>query len=310
MPSATIVKRHFKIIVALLFISVLSSCVHEYEERERRAEFEPVIGINYLEVRRAFPSGLSFHNSGYQLSPLWKLKFLSNKFAMVYSPDKNAMLKFPVTRDHDSLVNVANTWLKPMKITKDSLVLQVLSVEAKKVYFDKSIVYMTLYSDEYLQKKGLNIEELKKPNRADTLFIQKRAAMVNAGIDSGFAGTQTVIFKSLHPKVSVVKTEVHANLMNKLDASEAYMYPEYNIRIKNAYKNFAYSFWALVDVHGEIHYTQSVNYILPEFKESTIKTINSIIQGYMKEYLQVTPGKTLGIPHNSFVLLNISGKEN
>lgn len=309
MPSATILKRQYQLL--FIFIAfVITSCTHKYDERERRADFDDVIGIDYLEVRRTFASGLSFHAGGYQLSPLWKLKFLSNKFAMVYSPDKNKMLKFPVTRDHDSLVNVANTWLKPLKITKDSMVMQVLAVEVKKVYFDKSTVYMTLYSDQYIKKKNLDTAQLKKPNRADTLFISKRATVVNASVDSGFAGTQPVVFKSLSPKVSVNKVKVQADMMNKLDASEAYMYPEYNITIKNAYKNFGYSFWATVDINGMVHYQQSVNYILPEFKESTIHTIKGIIDGYIKAYFQVIPGKTLGIPHNSFVLINLQGQKN
>jgi len=35
--------------------------------------------------------------------------------------------------------------------------------------------------------------------------------------------------------------------------------------------------------------------------------MKGITDSYLKLYLNVTPGKTLGIPHNTIVILNVTG---
>ena len=47
--------------------------------------------------------------------------------------------------------------------------------------------------------------------------------------------------------------------------------------------------------------------MMPEFAKSTIEVMKGITDGYLKLYLNAKPGKTLGIPHTSIVLLNVTG---
>jgi hypothetical protein len=309
MPSATnLLKRYYFLFI--LITVAFSSCTPKDHNEKKRASFQSVIGIDFIEVHRTFENGLSFSRNGYQLSPIWKVKFLPDDKAMVYSPDRDKFLKFPVILDHDSLTNVANTWLKPIKLTKDSMLIQVLAVEGKKVYFDKSTVYMTFYSDNYIKNVlRKDIKELQKPTRRDTLFIKQRAAEVNANIDSAFAGREPIVLKSLSPRVVIEKVKVEAGIMNRFDSSDDYMYPEYNINIKQAYEDFGYSFYATVDTLGQVHFQQSMTYLSDDFKASTIKTINGIINGYLKNYIQITPGKTLGIVHTCPIILNVRGSK-
>jgi uncharacterized membrane protein len=64
-----------------------------------------------------------------------------------------------------------------------------------------------------------------------------------------------------------------------------------------------------VDAKGQISFYRSIDYIMPEFRESTIKTIKGIIDGYLKAYMAATPGSTLGIKHTSWVMLNVVGRK-
>ncbi|MDB5031802.1 MAG: hypothetical protein JWP71_2523 [Mucilaginibacter sp.] len=272
--------------------------------------FKKVKGIYYTEVRRSFDSGLAFNKYGYQLSSIWRLMFYSDRYASVYNPDKNIFLKFPVTLDHDSIFNISGAWLKALQVTKDSLKLQVLQVKGKTIYWARSNVYMTFYADNYI-KNVLHKDtvDLRKPQRKDSLFIMKRIALVNANSDSSFAARETAVFKSKNPLVKVAKEPVAADIMNKWDNSDEYMYPEYTITINKAYQDFSYSFLATVDTQGQLHFQRSLIYVFPEFEKSTIRIIKGIIDGYLKLYVQVTPGKTLQIPHNSAVTLNVIGKK-
>ncbi|MDB4926045.1 hypothetical protein [Mucilaginibacter sp.] len=295
--------------IFFVLIATIFSCKFKEEDRHNTS-FKKVTGIYYTEVRRNFDSGLAFNQYGYQLSSIWRLMFYSDSYASVYNPDKNIFLKFPVTLDHDSIFNISGAWLKALQVTKDSLKLQVLQVKGKSIYWARSNVYMTFYADNYI-KNVLHKDtvDLRKPQRKDSLFIMKRIAMVNANPDSSFAARETVVFKSKSSLVKVKKEAVAADIMNKWDNSDEYMYPEYTITINKAYQDFSYSFLATVDTQGQLHFQRSLVYVFPEFEKSTIRIIKGIIDGYLKLYVQVTPGKTLQIPHNSAVTLNVVGKK-
>ncbi|MCC8425886.1 hypothetical protein [Mucilaginibacter sp. UR6-11] len=306
MPSAYI--RHYTLIA---LISVVCFACKFNDPIKNKISFEPVKRINYIEVRRSFDSGLIFNKDGYQLAPIWKLMFYSDKWASVYSPDKDKFLNFAVTLDHDSIFNISGTWLKAMHISKDSLRFQVLKVEGKTVYYVKSNVYMTMYAENYIKNVlHKTIDEVRKPLRRDSLYLVKRTASVNVKPDSFFAARKPVQFISESPRATVIKKGVEADIMNKWDASDEYMFPEYTITIKKAYEDFSYSFWATVDTKGQIHYQKSLTYVYPEFVKSTDHTIKAIIDGYLKAYFQVIPGTTLDIPHNSAVALNVIGRKN
>jgi hypothetical protein len=47
---------------------------------------------------------------------------------------------------------------------------------------------------------------------------------------------------------------------------------------------------------------------MPEFKKAYEQIMKTITAGYLQHYLEVTPGKTLGIAHTSSILVNVTGK--
>lgn len=311
MPSALNLRKPLLRYLFISFIAVIYCSCKFDDGIHNKTSFKDVSGIYYTEVRRSFDTGLAFNRYGYQLEPVWRIMFFSDTMANVYDPAKKIFQKFSVTLDHDSIFNVSGTWLKAIKVTKDSLTIQVLKVEGKTVYWVKSNVYMTFYADNYIKNRlHTDAGQLKKPLPRDTLFIKKRIATVDANPDSSFSGRVPPLITSNSARVTVEKEKVEADIMNKFDTSDAYMYPEYNITIDKAYENFSYSFLVTVDTQGQLYFKYSLDYIMPEFKVSTIKTIKGIVDGYLKTYLQVTPGSTLGMRHNCFVTLNVSGRKN
>jgi len=301
----------FCIFAFILASAALSSCVTKFDKDKKQVSFKRVTNINFTEVHRYFDTGLSFNKDGYQLYPEWKLSFLPNNKASIYDPFEKRFLTFTVTLDHDSIFSVANTWLKALKVTKDSLVFRVLNVVTDTIYYDSSRNYMLFYSADYMKNVLHKTPgELQKPRRIDSLYIIKRIMEVNAHADSFFAAREPVVLKSKSPLVTVVKKKVEMNVMNRYDNSDEYMSPEYEITIHKAYQDFYYSFYVTVDTQGQLHFQKSLITVFDEFKESTNRIIKGIVDGYLKTYVQVIPGKTLSFTHNSAVILNVTGKKN
>jgi hypothetical protein len=294
--------------ILLFFIAVIGlSCNQKVQEHP---SFSSVFGIKFTEVKRVFTNGLSFAPNGFQMHPDWQLTFVSPDSVYIYSPGKKIFLNCPVKFDHDSVFNVAWAWIKLRKLSKDSMVFQVLHVENQVISDTKSNMFMTLYADNYIQNKlHTTPQYLQRPGRQDTLYIRKRIAEVSNVPDSAFAATEQAILKSKSPllQLSQVKTEVDPTSME--DPLPDYMLPEYNITISKAYDDFSHSFSVIIDAKGEMHFYRSTTVMMPEFAESIKKTIRAVISGYLKHYLDVTPGKTLGMPHASMVLLNVVGKK-
>jgi len=194
------------------------------------------------------------------------------------------------------------------KVTKDSMIFQVMQVETNVIYLLRSNVYMTFYADDYIKKKKLDLATLQKTDRLDTAFVRQRSELANTYSDTIFAGHEPVVLKSKSPLLTVEKVKVERTRENHYDTSDSYMYPEYNITIDKAYQNFSYWFTAVVDTKGQIHFKRSlVNYV--DYKDLFIRNIKGIIDGYLKAYLAVTPGSTLGITHNTVITLNVVGKK-
>ena len=106
-----------------------------------------------------------------------------------------------------------------------------------------------------------------------------------------------------HKKVKNVSTA-----LEDIDAADDYLAPEYNITIHKAYEDFDYSFYMYVDADGKMYFRKSVVPQMHEFQAGYEQVIKGIINGYLQHYLQVTPGKTLGLAHTSSILVNLTGQ--
>ena len=257
-----------------------------------------------------FTNGLSFAQNGFEMRPDWQLTFVSADSVYIYSPGKKVFLNCPVKFDHDSVFNVAWAWIKLRKICKDSLVFQVLHVENQVISDTKSNMFMTLYADNYIKNHlHTTAANLQRASRKDTLFIKQRIAEVTGKPDSEFSATEQAVLKSKSPLLTIKQVEVEKDSASMEDPIPQYMLPEYNVTISKAYEDFNYSFSVIIDAQGEMHFYRSTTAMEPEFAEQIKKTIRAIIAGYLTHYLEVCPGKTLGMAHPSMVLLNVTGKK-
>jgi hypothetical protein len=299
-----------RVLFLLVLISAINiSCHRAYVKRA--LPFSAVKGTGFTEVRRVFDTGLKFDKMGYQLEPSWKLHFISDDSVQVFSPKMKRYYGFHVYFDHDSIFNMVDAWFKLKKITTDSLVLQALRVENKIIMDDDegSKVFLTFYSDRYIKSGTVNIKKIGTPGPRDTLFIKKQAKLANDKIDSAFSAREPVIFKSKTPLVTVEKVKNISTGLVKIDASDDYISPEYNITIHKAYEDFDYSFYVFVDDKGKMYFRKSTVPYYPEFKATYEQIMKGIINGYLQHYLEITPGSTLGIAHTSSILLNVLGKK-
>ena len=269
--------------------------------------------IHFIEVKRVYTNGLRFNNHGYQLEPLWKLSFVSDDSVNVFSPKMKRYYGFHVYWDHDSIFNMVDAWFKLKKLTKDSMVVQALRVEEKVIKDDDegSKVVLTFYSDKYIKSQDAKkIQAMGLPGKKDTTFILKRIKEASVNPDSSFAAREPVILKSNSPKITVEKVKNESTPVNEVDAADDYLAPEYNITIHKAYEGFNYIIYVYVDDKGKMTFRNSVIPLMPEFKASYEQVMRGIVNGYLMHYLDITPGKTLGIPHTTYILLNVNGKVN
>ncbi len=265
-------------------------------------------GVKFTEVRRQFDNGLSFSPVGYQLVPEWRISFPSIDSVTIYSPRKGRFLNAPVMFDHDSIFNVAWAWLRLKYLKKDSMQFQVLHVTNQIIDDEKVHVYMTFYSNDYitnvLHKDTAN---MWRPTKKDTIYIKTKAELSNKVLDSAFAGTDPASLTAKSPLITISKETVPVDDVNGGKSYDEYLLPTYNITIHKAYDDFNYLYSAFVDEKGNLIFRKSNQMVMPEFKESTLTAMKGITDGYLKLYLNVKPGKTLGIPHSSIVLLNVTG---
>jgi hypothetical protein len=298
------------VFVSLIIMSVVYVSCRQKSPIKTQPSFKLVHGIGFTEVRRTFKSGVSFSDQGFQLEPNWKLTFLSDDSVHIYSPEKKKFFNCPVIFDHDSIFNVAWAWMRLKKLTKDSIKFQVLEVEDKQILDDRSVVYMTLYSDRYI-KDVLHTDSatLVKPTRQDTLYIKHKTELANSNPAYAFSARIPVTLKSNSPLLTVKKTNATEDVVNNITIADDYLTPEFNITIHKAYDDFNYPFVILVDSSGQLHFSKSSidMSMSPEFAVSQNRVLKAITDGYLKHYLIVTPGTTLGMPHASKILVNVKG---
>ena len=304
-------KRFIPFLYIILSIIAFNRSSEKSSENNATLSFEAIQGIKFYEVKRAFESGLSFNDLGFQQEPEWILQFLPQDSVAVYSPLKNKMLNFSIYHDHDNYYRFANEWFRTKLITKDSLVFQRLEVKSLRVKDDeRSNVFMTFYAEQFIKKLNTTVEELRKPSKADTAFVLKKVKAANTHpLDSNFffAARQPVQFKSINPQLTVSKVANQDILLNQ-SRSYDYLYPEYQIKIKEAYQDFSYTFRAIVDEKGKIWVYDFVVFE-EDARASRKKVLQGIADVYLMNMMKITPGKTLEIPHASLIYINIKGKK-
>lgn len=311
----------FNVFLFLLNLFFLFSCsspaankqasTDEEELEPGRPSFTPIAGTDFFEVRRAFDNGLAFDTLGFEQEPVWHLNFISNDSVKIFSPDSNAMLHYSIYFDQDSIFHFGREWFRVRSLAKDSLLLQRLTVVSKHVKEARSNVYMKLYSARFIRDSlKTTVEELRKPRPNDTAFIQWRSNIANANptvIDSAFAARNPVQLIPKNPNITVKRRIFSETERLNQSAAYAYLYPEYDIVINKAYKDFYYPFSVLVDGKGDVHLGKFVT--SDEFVESRKKVLEGIINVYLRNLLTIKPGTTLGIPHTSLIMLRVRGIE-
>jgi len=237
--------------------------------------------------------------------------FVSDDSVNVYSPKMKRYYGFHVYFDHDSIFNMVDAWFKLKKLAPDSMILQALRVEKKIIKDDDegSKVMLTFYSDRYIQSHNAKkIAGMALPGKRDTAFVKMRSNEVNIKPDSSFAAREPVTLVSKSPLLKVEKLKAESTPINEVDAADDYLAPEYNITIHKAYQGFNYIMYVYVDDKGKMALRNSAVPLMPEFKASYEQVMRGIVDGYLTHYLDIRPGKTLGIPHTTYVLLNVEGK--
>ena len=303
----------FKIFNFLLLTLAFCGCNRSSPKEDisqRVFQFEPIKGIKYYEVRRTFASGIAFNELGFRQKPEWAVKFLSDTSVQAYSPSLDKMIDFDLIFSHDGVYNFAREWFRVKQIAKDSILLQRLEVNAKQIAKDiRSDVFMTFYSEAYLKKIKKSVEELRKPRRVDSLFVQERARLINANPQDSskfFAANNPVQFIGESQITTIEKKSVQDILQNKT-ASYDYLYPEYDVIISPAYKDFAHTISVTVDKEGKIK-VYRFN-AMDDYRENRRKVLQGIVDIYIQKQFKVKPGNTLGYTHSSVIVLNLVGKK-
>ncbi len=312
----------FYLFAFLLLALAAGSCSSDSKKEEKRAKtpeenpannlsFKEVNGIRFYEVKRRFKNGLSFNEFGFQQEPTWIIQFKAPDTMLAYSPEKQGMEAFYLQYDHGKVYNFAREFFRAIVINKDSLVLQRLQVDGRIIADDmRSDVYCTYYTKDYIENKlKTTVGELQRPTVADTAFIKKLAAKTDrnpSNADSAFAARQPVVFTSKTPSITVEKQSTVDALNNRTRAYD-YLYPEYRIVMFRSSKKFAYRFSVVVDSKGAI-YINRVEGVMDDDIPHRKKLLQGIVDIYLKNFLTISPGTTLGIPHSSEITLNVVGK--
>jgi hypothetical protein len=305
----------FVLTLLLVYATIIIGCsnnnphIVKHNGEKDLISFKSIEGISYTEINRRQKNGLSFTEYGYQLEPQWKVNFVSDDSVSIYSPGNKRFFNFPLTRGYDSVFNTARTWLKVRKMSKDSLVLEMLEAQGDSVDITGAGIYMTFYADNYV-KNVLRSDTgiLKRASRKDSLFIKSLVIKANTDIKKAFAARQPVALITKSPSVKVEKWKAEGDLFNNFDTSDDYFDPTFSITINKAYANFYYSFSLYVDEKGQMHYGEPLIAFLGEsFREQYIHGSQAVMNSYLKYYLQVTPGKTLNMPHTSLINIHVEG---
>ncbi len=300
--------------ITIIFISCLIGCkpknVQKHGGEKDLFSFKPVLGISYVEVARRLDNGLSFNEIGYQLEPEWQMKFVSNDSVSIFSPEKKRFINFPLTRGYDSIFNTARTWLKVKKLTRDSLLLQLLEARSDSIDTRGSRVFMTFYAENYVKNKlHKTAAALQVPSKNDTVFVRSLVELSEKDISKAFAARQPASVQSARNFIKVSPRHAKGDIFNNFDTSDDYMYPTYDIAIKDADTTFNYFFSVIVDTQGKLHYEKPLIPFTEEgFERRYIAQSKAVLEKYLSKNLNVIPGSTLGMKHASAISIHAKGQ--
>ncbi len=300
-----------KLMMLFALSASFSSCYYLFNINEPPPpSFGLVRGIRYSEIRREFDNGIAIDQNGFHLEPEWKIYFTGNDSVRIFSEEKNRYMPYRIFHSHQNLFQFARRWFRVKHLSKDSILLQAMDVYDRKINENASRVYMTLYSESYIQDRlRTTVEKLRSPRRIDSLFIKYRAIQANSDPDSAFAARSPVVLstKSRILEVQKIIPSVDPNLGEFLKIDE-YLNPAYRIVINNAYRDFKYSFYMTVGHRGKLSFKKFNFPMEAEFIEQKTKVAKGIIDVYLKNLMVVSPGKTLGYPHASVVEVYVVGR--
>jgi len=296
---------------AFCVYSVGCSGVDKEEEGKdpRRPSFAPIVGIDYYEARRSFDNGLAYDSIGFVQEAEWHVKFTREDAVQIYGPGSDSLFNFQITHDHDSFFHFARESWKVIDLDPDSIMLQRLSLDGLKVNKIRSNVYMRFYSKDYLKQLGVPLSDLRKPRPRDTAFVKAMVARANrnlTNVDSSFSSKNYPKLTSKSPILEIKRRQRDSLELVDQSAAYTYLYPEYDIVIDKAYKDFYYTFSVLVGPDGTLRLGRF--FVMPEFEESRRKVLSGIISVYLQNLLEIHPATTLGLPHNSVVYLRVKGR--
>lgn len=309
-------KKLKPVLYSFLALFCLTSCkqrtIVKHNGEKDRISFKQIFGISYTEVARRLDNGLSFNENGYQLEPDWQIKFISNDSTCIYSPTKKQYINFPLTRGYDSIFNTARTWFKVKKITRDSMLFQLIEAHADSIDTRGSNVFMTFYSDNYIKNViHKDVATAKAPSKRDTMFVKSLVDSAEKDIYKAFSARKPAIVESKSSLIKVTSRHAIGDLLNNFDTSDDYMYPTFDITIERAFANFYYSFSIIVDSNGQLHYDKPlVPFSGKGYEDSYISHSKNIMDKYLKHYLKISPGSTLGMEHPSIISIHVEGKRN
>jgi len=281
---------------------------------ENELTFKDVNGIRYYEVKRTFKNGLSFNKDGFQQEPSWAIEVHNPDSILAYSPETDKMERFYLQFDHGRVYNFAREFFRVKTITKDSILLQRLFVQGKNISADtdyRSEVYCLFYAKDYIENKlKTTVDELRKPSKADSLFIRNLAMATYkdpANPALMFAAREPAVFLPNSKNVTAEKIST-VDELNKRGTYVDYLYPVYRLHINKSYKDFNFSFSVIVDAKGILHVNR-IDGVMSEDLPYRKKLLDGITSVYLQNLFIIKPGSTLGYKHSSEVSLQLSGKK-
>jgi len=302
-----------KLVCAFLLIGCcLSGCSGTAEEEDhdpRRPSFKPIVGVDFYEVRRSFDNGLAYDSIGFVQEAEWHVKFTREDAIQIYVPGSDSSFNFEITHDHDSFFHFARESWKVIDLNRDSLMLQRLSLDGLRVNKIRSNVYMCFYAKAHLDGLHKSLARLREPRLQDTLFVQEMVHRANRNlnnVDSSYSSKNYPKLFSNSEMLEIERRQYDSLELLSQSSAYAYLYPEYDITIHRAYKDFYYTFSVLVGPDGKLRLGKF--FVMPEFEESRRRVLRGIIDVYLQNLLDIIPASTLGLPHNSVVYLRVRGK--